>query len=256
LKYQGLEGTRPYRGAAWYYAEYRPKISREFIALATSHLGWRADDRILDLGTGPGQIALRLAPYVREVVGIDIEADMIAEAQTRAAAKGTKNVSFLNAGSDDLPRLKSTLGVFRAVTMGETFHWMLDRDRILRDLAGVTTDDGAVLFIRTGQLVREDERLGGARKVVRELLARRLEDVPPGPHPGGRHDPYPEILARSPFHVVESIECEYEAMTAPDIDALIGREYTGSHVLTPLGGRRAGFEMDARRELQDTLRRP
>jgi len=32
--YRGTEGTRPYAGAGWYYAEYRQRVSTEFILSA------------------------------------------------------------------------------------------------------------------------------------------------------------------------------------------------------------------------------
>src|SRR5919199_5259305 len=103
--YKGTEGTRPYAGAGWYYAEYRDRVTPEFMALLAEHLGWRHEDRVLDLGAGPGQLALLVAPLVAEVVAVEPEPDMLAEGERRARALGIANVTFVAASSDDLPGL-------------------------------------------------------------------------------------------------------------------------------------------------------
>src|SRR5690348_9888511 len=66
--YRGTAGTRPYAGAALYYAEYRQRVSTEFMLLLAARLGWTRAERVLDLGAGPGQLALLAAPLVAEVV--------------------------------------------------------------------------------------------------------------------------------------------------------------------------------------------
>src|SRR3954470_10882627 len=86
--YRGTEGTRPYAGAGWYYAEYRQRVSTEFIMRLAARLGWTRVERVLDLGAGPGQLALLVAPGVADVVAIEPEPDMLAEGQRRARAGG------------------------------------------------------------------------------------------------------------------------------------------------------------------------
>jgi ubiquinone/menaquinone biosynthesis C-methylase UbiE len=140
--YRGTEGTRPYAGAGWYYAEYRQRTSTEFIALLAERLGWTRADRVLDLGAGPGQLSLLVAPFVAEVVAVDPEPDMIAEGERRARALGAGNVTFVNAGSDDLRALHSSLGHFRTTLMGQSFHWMIEKDHVLSDLSVCLATEG------------------------------------------------------------------------------------------------------------------
>jgi SAM-dependent methyltransferase len=244
--YIGAEGTRPYQGASWFYARYRPKLSDGFIDLVTDRLRWGATDRVLDLGTGPGQVALRLAPKLAEVVGIDPEPDQIEEARRQAEAQRIQNVRFLVGGSDDLPSLAPRLGQFRAATMAESFHWMLDRDRVLRVLSGmVDPTHGAVLLITTGVSVSVEEPLARARRTVRRVLEKHLEGVPPGPHPRGRHDPFEAILLRSPFPALLLLRHEYDVAVTPEPERVVFAEYTLSHVLRRLGERRKAFEDEA-----------
>jgi hypothetical protein len=86
---------------------------------------------------------------------------------------------------------------------------------------------------------------------VEAILRRHLVDVPEGPSPAGRHDPFPDILARSAFSRVERLAYEYEAVIPPSIDAAVGFEYSLSHLLDRLGERRAAFESDVRAALVD-----
>jgi len=247
--YLGVEGTRPYASAGWYYAEYRDRVSAELIKLLAEQLGWSTRDRILDVGAGPGQLSLLISPLVAEVVAIEPEPDMLAEGERRAAMADIGNVRFVAGSSDDLPALQAPLGLFRAALMGQSFHWMVDKDRVLEDLgAMIDEDDGAVAFV-TPRMVSIPDELRAAQDAARQILVRHLVNVPPGPHPNGRHDPFEEILRRSPFPRIERIERIYETRIRPTIESILGYEYTISHVLTRLGDNRGAFEHEARAAL-------
>ena len=244
--YRGTEGTRPYAAAGWYYAQYRQRVSTEFLVLLAARLGWTRAERLLDLGAGPGQLALLAAPLVAEVVAIEPEPDMLAEGQRRARARHTTNVTFIAATSDDLAALRASLGRFRTALMGQSFHWMLDKDRVLRDLSTMIDERGGSVAFVLPRRVSAPASLEAAEHTVHAILERYLADVPPGPHPNGRHDPFEAILERSAFPHIERIERVYQAPLRPTIEALVGSEYTISHVLTRLGGRRDAFEREVR----------
>jgi SAM-dependent methyltransferase len=53
-----------------------------------------ASRRVLDVGCGAGRVALALAPAARWVVGLDRDADLIAEARARAERAGLANAEF------------------------------------------------------------------------------------------------------------------------------------------------------------------
>jgi SAM-dependent methyltransferase len=97
---------------------------------------------VLDLGCGPGVVALALAPFAGEVVGVDPEPEMLRMAAQNAAAAGVK-LRLVQGSSYDLG---PQLGTFRLVAMGRSFHWM-DRADTLRRLNGMIEPEGAVVLV-------------------------------------------------------------------------------------------------------------
>jgi SAM-dependent methyltransferase len=132
---------RRFRSAAPHYragrTPYPPLLLRRVVELVRL----APTDRLLDLGCGPGPLAIGFAPYVAEIVAIDPEPEMLLEAQE--AAKGVApNIRFVLGSSYDLG---PDFGQFRAVTMGRSFHWM-DRVDTLRRLDAIIVPGGAVVL--------------------------------------------------------------------------------------------------------------
>lgn len=186
---------------------------------------------------------------------MDPEEAMIEEGRRRTSAADIDNVSFIVGGSDDLVRLSSDLGELATVTMSQAFHWMADQDAVLHTLDNLLAQErGAVALV--GYVKDPDYNLGGwlnrsPWNAVEAIRRRHLAGVPEGPNPAGRHDPYPEVLARSAFSRIELLTHEYEQVVHPSIDAAIGYQYSLSNLLPRLGERRAAFEADVRAALAD-----
>ncbi len=127
-----------FRSAARHYfarTSYSPRLVQKVVA----ELGLTRADRVMDLGCGPGLLAIAFAPFVGEVVAIDPNAEMLAAG--REAARGVAGtISFVQGSSNDLG---IEHGRLRLVTMGRSFHWM-DRADTLRRLDGIVEPDGAV----------------------------------------------------------------------------------------------------------------
>lgn len=73
-------------------------MSPKFLALLTA--GELKDITALDVGCGSGRLALALAPLCRRVIGIDRDAEAIAEARERATGLGLGNVEFVVADAE------------------------------------------------------------------------------------------------------------------------------------------------------------
>jgi SAM-dependent methyltransferase len=247
-------GERPFRNAARFYAEYRYRPTDDFIRLLGTHLGWSDTARILDLGAGPAHVSMPLAARVAEVVVMDPEEAMIDEGRRRAGAAGVGNLTFVLGGSDDLPRLSDKLGTFAAAIISQAFHWMADQDAVLRALDDLLDPKtGAVALV--GYVKEPDYNRVWLDlppwNTVETTLRRHLAGTPAGPSPQGRHDPFPEILARSPFSRIELLTYGYATTVRPSVDAAIGFHYSLGNVLAQLGDRRAAFEAEVRDALAD-----
>jgi len=139
--FSGAVDTRRFRTAAAHYAIGRPSYPAEFIAELARACRLTHADRLLDLGTGPGLLALAFAPHVGSVLAVDPEPEMLRVATEAVRAAGAQ--VEVRAGSSDT--LGPDWGRFRAVTMGRSFHWM-EREETLRRLDAIVEPDGALLL--------------------------------------------------------------------------------------------------------------
>jgi SAM-dependent methyltransferase len=85
-------------------------------------IGLDGHGRLLDVGCGPGILTTRLAPYFEAAVGLDPDADMLAEGQKAAFAAGLTNITWVRATAEELPGVAT--GQFRLITFGQSFHRM------------------------------------------------------------------------------------------------------------------------------------
>jgi SAM-dependent methyltransferase len=110
-----------YLGSAVHYRQGRPPYSPELEHVLSQELGLDGTGRLLDVGSGPGILAIRLAGLFREVVGLEPDPDMLAEARKAADGAGTSNIRSVQAIAEDLP--EAAPGPYRLVTFGQSFHW-------------------------------------------------------------------------------------------------------------------------------------
>jgi SAM-dependent methyltransferase len=126
-------------------------------------LGLDGSERLLDVGAGPGILAIGFAPYCGEVIGVDPEPGM-GEAARAAAERAGATVSFIEARFEDAA---AKLGALDLVSIGRAIH-RLDpepaREALKRALApcgrvlvcGVTSaKDGRNPWLETFNAVRD-----------------------------------------------------------------------------------------------------
>jgi SAM-dependent methyltransferase len=194
---EGLESRR-FRSAAEHYLVGRAPYPPALIAEISERLELRPTDRMLDLGCGPGPLAIAFAPRVGSVLAIDPEPEMLRVAAAAASAAGVA-LSLLEGSSRTLG---ADLGRFRLVTIGRAFHWM-DRSETLARLDALIEPDGAlVLFDESQPDVLENAAVRAWQAVIdrhahgdAERERRRSPDWP-------RHE---TLLLDSPFHRVEKV---------------------------------------------------
>ncbi len=233
-----------FAGTAEYYARYRLRFPVAVLDIVAARFGLDGTGRLLDLGTGPGQLAIPLAKNFAEVVALDVSAEMIAEGRRQAERAGVANIRWLTGRAEETP---PDLGQFRLVTIGNAFHWM-DQPMVLRRLEELVAPGGAVAMFGMGgshwevpepwsravvaviQRWLGPERRAGQR--VARIDERRFEDW----------------LAESAFTRLEIGSYTFDHTWT--LDEVIGELYATSYANpSVLGDRLPGFEADVRREL-------
>jgi ubiquinone/menaquinone biosynthesis C-methylase UbiE len=101
-----------------------------------------SDVDVLDFGCGWGGETLWLAKHVRSVVGVDIEAAAIEQANRASAASRAANCRFVQASSGVLPFPDRS---FDAVFSTNTFEHVMDLDTAFAELFRVLRPGGVVL---------------------------------------------------------------------------------------------------------------
>ncbi len=100
------------------------------------------EERALDAGTGTGALAFALAPFVAEVLAVDVEPALLEQARARAAA--FPNVTF---AEGDITRLDLLDGAFDLAGCARTLHHVRRPELAIAELARVTRPGGRVLVI-------------------------------------------------------------------------------------------------------------
>lgn len=130
---------RRFRTTVPFYARYRLGYPDSLVARVVELTGLKPGDAVMDLGCGPGLLAVPLAKAGMRVTAVDPEPDMRA-ACAEAAREAGVAVDVRAGSSFDLPK---DAGPFALVTMGRAFHWM-DREATLIALDGMVTRGGAL----------------------------------------------------------------------------------------------------------------
>jgi phosphatidylethanolamine N-methyltransferase len=107
---------------------------------------------VLELATGPGLLAKRVAPVTKCMLATDYSAGMIAEAKKGACPK---NLRFEVADALSLPYADAS---FDAVIIVNALHLLPEPERALREIARVLKPDGILI---APNFVKKRERLVG-----------------------------------------------------------------------------------------------
>lgn len=233
-----------FRGTAWYYARYREGYPDEFFTMLAREFSLTDGGRVLDLGCGTGQIALPISEYVREVIAMDPEPEMIAEGKTQAKKKNVQNIIWIEGGSEDLSAMRESIGEIKLAVIGTAFHWM-KRDETLDTLYEMIDDGGGISVVwNTSIWTKPDnEWQAVVTRVIKKYLGeQRRAGSGTYTHPGKRHG---EIVGESRFKRIKTWELHWSRSLT--FDEVIGNLYSTS-MANPyiLGGKKEAFEKDLR----------
>jgi SAM-dependent methyltransferase len=124
---------------------YEREVDRRFTSVVegvVQHGRLQAGERVLDLGTGTGAVAIRAASLVGpagHVGGVDISGEMLALASERAVALGLRNVTFREGRAEAIPVDSSSCDVLLASL---SLMYVVDRAAAAREIARVLRPGG------------------------------------------------------------------------------------------------------------------
>lgn len=237
-----------FKGTAYYYRKYRPTYPDAIIQRLREEFNLTNDSRVLDLGCGTGQIALKLAPIVKEIIAVDPQSDMLAEGKIAASTLNIENIRWEEGSSKTLQEISSLITQVDLTTIGRAFHWM-DRLECLNELWDLTTDGGGVAILGDssyGKSVKPYWREKVMPKIEEILGERKAGISGKYSHPTKNHY---EILQESHFSRLKKIEVEFDRHWT--IDQIMGYLYSTSYASLPvLGNKKAQFEASIRELLE------
>lgn len=200
---------------------------------------------ILDLGCGPGTVAIPLATWNRRIIAMDANPDMLAAGRAAAEQAGVgPRIEWRLGDVHDL----SGVPTVAAVVVADAFHWF-DRPAVLAQLARRVRPGGfvAVLMSYAAGTAKPWWCDTADQVIARYLGPGRLAGAanPYLDQPGGDHE---TVLRASAFSDITVIRTD-QRVTA-DLDAVMGAQYTQAYSSPAvLGEHLPAFDADLRRLL-------
>ena len=229
--------SRPFLSTIPFYLEYREPYPKAFFIAVAERLGLNGNERLLDLGCGPAQLAIGFAPFVAACVGVDPEPEMLAIAR-ESAERSAVHMQFLQTRAEEL---NESLGTFQIVTIGRAIHWM-DPERATVALERVVAAEGSVLVCGS-DTSKSMPWLAEYERIIRSYRVKTHgRFCPPN---SDRADTW---FARSRFRRSGEVSVLHNQQVT--IDDLTARALSFSHTSPAvLGDRRSNFESDIRKAL-------
>lgn len=127
----------------------------------------RPSDRVIDLGCGSGQLALRLAPGAASVLAVDVSREMIALLEENARRAHVSNVEGV---ATPIERLTVEPGSVDLVVSNYALHHLRDPDK------KIVVERAMTWLAPGGRLIIGDMMFGiGASADDRRIIASKLE---------------------------------------------------------------------------------
>lgn len=173
----------------------------------------KAGQRVLDLGTGTGSVAMRAAALVGaagKVIGVDISPEMLVVTRQRFVEAGYPNVDLREGRAEQLP---ADDGAFDAVLASLSLMYVLDRAAAAREMRRVLRPGGRFVAAVWAAAERCDI-------VLFQQTAGKFAPSPPVPGvgPGALADPTGFVRQLADVGITASVEMEELGFDFPDFE--------------------------------------
>ena len=173
----------------------------------------KAGQRVLDLGTGTGSVAMRAAALVGpsgRVTGVDISPEMLAVTRQRLAESGQSNVDLREGPAEQLP---AGDGTFDTLLASLSLMYVIDRGAAAREIRRVLGPGGR--FVAAVWAAAEQCDI-----VLFQQTAGKFAPTPPVPGvgPGALADPTGFVAQLADAGITADVETEELGFDFPDLN--------------------------------------
>jgi len=102
------------------------------------------DDKVLDIACGTGIVTCEFAKYAKNVVGLDITKDMIAQAVKAQHENNLTNIKFDLGNVENLPYENDS---FDIIFTRYSFHHFLDTQKVFDEMIRVCKSNGKIIVV-------------------------------------------------------------------------------------------------------------
>jgi SAM-dependent methyltransferase len=242
-----------YRGCAEHYLRGRPPYSAQLVDVVRNELALDGHGTLVDIGCGPGVLAVQLAPLFDHAIGIDPDPDMLATARQHALECDRPQIEWRSGYAENLEALD--LPPARIVSFGQSFHWT-DREPVAAAVYELLLPGGSMILVGHDPKVgtRPDEPADPPipDDEIQPIIARYLgPDYRKHMNTWLPTDRYEDALSRSTFGHARTAHAPGRADITRDVDGVISG-YLSTSYSAPhrFGDRLDDFVAEARQLLE------
>jgi ubiquinone/menaquinone biosynthesis C-methylase UbiE len=171
--------------------KYRPDYPEELYRELNVRLDRLENARVIDLGSGDGRIAFRLAHLGTEIFSVDSSEPMLKIIRRSKEEQTSLNVHPIRGEATQLPFPNGSMDY---IIIGQSFHWM-DRQKVLKELGRVLRKNGQAVILWTQPYVPYSPSIRITDSLISEYV--------PHYHPESAHNlsPKNDIPQQSSFQV-------------------------------------------------------
>jgi len=145
----------------------------------------------LDIGCGNGNIAFSLAALGLNVIGVDIDDNIIIQLNDRAANLGFLNLKFINIDANNLESSNLSKEKFDVIIMSEILEHLKNPTKVLADVKKLLNQDGFIILSipnkfsleeRIRQLFQKIALLSKLKKILKNKVKDDIQSLNDTPH--------------------------------------------------------------------------